>query len=128
MTSGVTGLSETGSIRNATGGYGVSDGESITYYYAYTGSSSSVMKRLKSGESTTPLFGEVKFANIVENEDIENKEFEIQITTYAIQADNIAGDLEATPPNIWKMLSQNLPDTAKDAEDPSTDILKDVSP
>ena len=126
VTSGITGGSSVGSgasdqvkITNAKGSYGVYTAPgtanggvgNIKYLYAYTGGSSSAMKKLQPKnltdsdgtktvlnpeDYTTPqLFPAVRFINLTENDDaagatiLEGKDLSMPVTAYAIQADFI---------------------------------------
>lgn len=111
---------------------GAKDG-SITYVYAYTGSSRTTCKALEKNESTQELFGSVTFADIVENAGLENEQLKIDITAYAIQSayiqnadsniDGINSAGTSEPCAVWKILRMQKPKSDdRTGEDESTDI------
>ena len=69
-----------------------SNGDSTTYYYAYT-DADNTMKALKPEETTTPVFSSVKFINMTEGE-LEGKDISINVISRGIQTE----DLDLTDP------------------------------
>ncbi len=110
------------SFAGRTGNYGVHTYDSnagtgsVTYVYAYTGTTSSSMEVLSPGEDTPVLFPAVKFVNAIEGQGLEAETPEITVTAYAIQADfinngdsAIDGDITAgqtAPATVWGILEQ----------------------
>ncbi len=90
------------------------------YTYAYTGDSSSTLERVAAGDLSGSLFDSVTFANIVEDQGLENTQKEITVTAFAIQADGLSTD---TPDGAWQIIKNQAP-AADDrtGEDESTDI------
>lgn len=89
---------------------------------------------LKEGETTTPIFSTVKLANFIEDE-IDEETLNINLTSYAIQADNIAGiskdDFDDTMKqdtlnSIYKVyVNQSGTEAEKDADTKNHETLKD---
>lgn len=75
----------------------------VKHLYAYV-EEAGKCKAVKPQEMTTPLFTEVTFANIVENEKIEEQSFDINIQAYGIQTSNLNGGTEDAE-EIWKVIS-----------------------
>lgn len=90
------------------------------YTYAYTGDSAGTLERLPAGNLSESLFDSVTFANIVEDQGLENAKKEITVTAFAIQADDLSTD---TPAGVWQIVKNQAP-AADDrtGEDESTDI------
>lgn len=90
------------------------------YTYAYTGDNAASLERLAAGKLSEALFDSVTFANIVEDQGLENVKKEITVTAYAIQADDLSTD---TPAGVWQIIKNQAP-AADDrtGEDESTDI------
>ena len=63
-----------------------SNGDSTTYYYAYT-DADNTMKALKPEETTTPVFSSVKFINMTEGE-LEGKDISINVISRGIQTED----------------------------------------
>ena len=95
-------------------------GDLNVYTYAYTGDGAGALERLPAGERSVSLFDSVTFANIVEDQGLENVQKEIIVTAYAIQADDLSAD---TPEGVWQIIKNQAP-AADDrtGEDESTDI------
>lgn len=114
VTSGVTGGS-TINVANKTGTYGVHNYNTttkkgtITYIYAYTGSSAASMEAVAAPTtstpkpSTTPVFSTVKFVNAIENQSLENSTQDITVKAYAIQSDFVNGGVTA-PAAVWQVV------------------------
>lgn len=90
--------------------------KTYTYVYAYTGSNSAVtMAPLEAGKTTPTVFDHVRFANVVEGQDLEKKELEIVINAYGIQTDNLYDsdndingnndDGVVSPSDVWSVLT-----------------------
>lgn len=66
-----------------------SDG-TITYVYGYVGDNSdNQMEALSPSDTTPPLFTHVRFANVVEDQGLENTKLDTIINAYATQTTNI---------------------------------------
>ncbi len=92
----------------------------ITHLYAY--GSGQAMTALPADQTTPSLFDTVKFANIVEDQELEGTELSIIINSYAIQTENISNGTTA-PEAVWGVLSSQTPSTDVDGtEDAVTDI------
>ena len=77
----------------------------IEYIYAY-GSNSEMTKLAK--DATTPaLFNKVQFANVQEGWGIEEKEYSVEVTGYAIQTENLTSSNTTSPTGVWAVLSAN---------------------
>ena len=78
------------------------------------------LEKLAAGNLSEALFDSVTFANIVEDQGLENTKKEITVTAYAIQADDLSTD---TPAGVWQIIKNQAP-AADDrtGEDESTDI------
>lgn len=75
------------------------------YVFAYVGDSNK-LAALKPGETTTVLFkdNKVHLINIVEGQGIKEKQFNIPVTAYAIQADDITETDSDDPITVWNVL------------------------
>lgn len=92
----------------------------ITHTYAY--GTDSAMTALAKNATTPTLFDKVKFANIVEDQNLEGTSLDIVINAYAIQTGNINGGKTA-PADVWSVLMNQLPTTDVGvSEDVNTDI------
>lgn len=77
----------------------------IEYIYAY-GSNSEMTKLAK--DATTPaLFNKVQFANIQEGWGIEEQQYSVEVTGYAIQTENLTSSNAKDPAGVWAVLSAN---------------------
>ena len=73
--------------------------------YAY--GTSSAMTPLAAGASTTtPLFSKIKFANVQEGWSIEGQTYNVEVTGYAIQTENLNNGV-TSPSDVWNVLSAN---------------------
>lgn len=70
-----------------------------TYIYAY--GTESELTALEAGKNTPALFNSVTFVNAVEGQNLENSTQSIEISAYAIQADNMDSDLPIT---VWNII------------------------
>jgi hypothetical protein len=76
------------------------------YVYAYA-TSSTALTKLTAGSSTVELFNKVRFANVQENWGIESQSYNVIVTGYAIQTENLKGKTNPTPTEAWNVLSAN---------------------
>lgn len=85
----------------------VNDGEgnqeAVKYLYSYADERKSCVAVLP-GESTTPLFQNVTFVNLMEGQGLDNQPLEIDINAYAIQTSNLDGGTTDAS-NIWKIIT-----------------------
>ena len=96
------------------------DGALNVYTYAYTGGSAASLERLAAGDLSEALFDSVTFANIVEDQGLENVNKDITVTAFAIQADDLSAD---TPDAVWQIIKNQAPASDdRTGEDESTDI------
>lgn len=78
----------------------------VLYTYAYA--KNDAMTALAKDQTTTPLFESVKFANIVEDQNMENTQVDIVIKAYGIQTTNINGGKTA-PADVWTVVTNQAP-------------------
>ena len=85
----------------------VNDGEgnqvAVKHLYAYANERKSCVAVLP-GASTTPLFQNVTFINLMEGQGVDNQPLEIDINAYAIQTSNLDGGTSDAS-NIWRIIS-----------------------
>lgn len=85
----------------------VNDGEgnqvAVKHLYAYANERKSCVAVLP-GASTTPLFQNVTFVNLMEGQGVDNQPLEIDINAYAIQTSNLDGGTNDAA-NIWKIIT-----------------------
>lgn len=75
------------------------------YVYAY--GTETEMEALAVGASTTnPLFSKIKFANVQEGWNIEEHPYDVVVTGYAIQTENLNGG-KVKPSDVWDVLKAN---------------------
>ena len=79
----------------------------VTHLYAY-GTNTACTKLAKETGVTPKLFETVKFANVIEGQNLENTTLEIPVTSYAIQTEDINGGKTA-PADVWSVLNTQLP-------------------
>lgn len=92
----------------------------VTHLYAY--GSNSAMTALAKDAITPTLFDSVTFANVVEDQMLEESTQNIVINAYGIQTENINGGKTA-PMDVWTVVNNQGPTTAvTGSEDPKTDI------
>ena len=109
--------------------------KTVTHLYAYTGESVSMMAPLAVDASTPALFDYVRFANVVEDQKIESKSFNVVIDAFGIQTTNLNDgktaldgsntDGVSTPKEVWNILKTQNPSVEVSVnEDIHTDIKK----
>lgn len=85
----------------------VNDGEgnqvAVKHLYAYANERKSCVS-VAPGESTTPLFQNVTFVNLMEGQGVDKQPLEIDIDAYAIQTSNLDGGTNDAA-NIWKIIT-----------------------
>ena len=85
----------------------VNDGEgnqvAVKHLYAYANERKSCVS-VPPGESTTPLFQNVTFVNLMEGQGVDKQPLEIDIDAYAIQTSNLDGGTNDAA-NIWKIIT-----------------------
>ena len=110
-----------------------SSSKTVTHLYAYTGETADSMKALAVNSSTPSLFYWVRFANIVEDQNLETTTQNIVIEAYGIQTQNIKdekGNLDGDnddgktlPLDVWKVIENQNPSLQSPVtEDINTDI------
>ena len=110
-----------------------SSSKTVTHLYAYTGNTSDSMKALAVNSSTPALFDWVRFANIVEDQNLETTTQNIVIEAYGIQTQNIKdekgnldgdnNDGKTLPLDVWKVIENQNPSLQNTVtEDINTDI------
>ena len=91
--------------------------KTVSYLYAY--GTSEAMTVLAPGTSTNPVFDQVKFANVIEDESLEKTSYEILVNAYGIQVINVDdgkvvvdgdnADGKVSPTEVWTVvLSQDF--------------------
>ena len=112
-----------------------SNAKTITHLYAYTGGQPSTMESLAVNASTPKLFDYVRFANIVEDQQIEAATLNIVVDAFAIQTTNLNdgkttfdgdnSDGTVTPMEVWSILEKQSPSLeVSENEEIHTDIKK----
>ena len=107
--------------------------QTVTHLYAYTGETADSMKALSVNSSTPSLFDWVRFANIVEDQNLETTTQNIVIEAYGIQTQNIADDKvdidgnnndgKTLPIDVWAVIENQDPSLQSPVtEDINTDI------
>lgn len=107
------------------------DSKTITHLYAY--GTAEKLTVLAKDASTPAIFNAVKFANVVEDYDLEGSTQNIVLNAYAIQTANLNnGDTiidgtntegKSAPAEVWEIIKNHNPSTDVGvAEDPNTDI------
>ena len=110
-----------------------SSSKTVTHLYAYTVNTSDSMKALAVNSSTPALFDWVRFANIVEDQNLETTTQNIVIEAYGIQTQNIKdekgnldgdnNDGKTLPLDVWKVIQNQNPSLQSPVtEDINTDI------
>ena len=110
-----------------------SSSKTVTHLYAYTGETADSMKALAVNSSTPSLFDWVRFANIVEDQNLETTTQNIVIEAYGIQTQNIKdekgnldgdnNDGKTLPLDVWKVIENQNPSLLNTVtEDINTDI------
>lgn len=113
------------------------DANENRYVYAYVGTDKATMEALAANATTPALFTHVRFANVVEDQKLEDQNLDILINTYAIQTDNLNdndttidgnnSDGVTSPAEVWKVMKTQSSNTAlndKTGENTKTDIYK----
>ena len=127
-------LASTSAIAKATAAAGYVDttAKTVSYAYAYTGSSAAALEKVAAGDTTENVFPAVKLINVAEDT-IEETAPSVTVTAYAIQADMINnGDttVDGTnasgkndPASVWAIIQASQPETDdQTGEDTATDI------
>lgn len=84
--------------------------KTVTYLYVYGTVEACTELEV---EGTTPaLFHTVKFANVVEDQELEGEKLEIVVSAYGVQTSNINGG-QTAPADVWMVLENQLPSTDK---------------
>lgn len=88
--------------------------KTVTHLYAYVGNDATSMQALAVGATTPTLFDWVRFANIVEDQNIEGTTLDIVINAYGIQTTNLNDGKTAldgdntdgvtSPQKVWDVL------------------------
>lgn len=94
-----------------------SDEEFNLYTYVYGTGANAKPTPLAKDATTPTLFDHIKFANVVEDEGLEGKQLDVEVTTYAIQTnyltdgDNNGEDNSSatTAAKIWEILKNQGP-------------------
>lgn len=105
--------------------------QTYTYVYGYTNVDASAMEPLAAGATTPALYDYVRFANVIEDEGLEETELDIIINGYAIQTLNLNDndndvdgendDGRRSPADVWAVVSNQAPSTAMGSENANTD-------
>lgn len=107
--------------------------KTITHLYAYTGDYSTRMEALEVESVTPTLFDHVRFANIVEDQEIEATTLNMVINAYGIQTTNLNDGKEildgnnadgiVSPKAVWEILETQNPSLDMSViEETNTDI------
>lgn len=107
--------------------------KTVTHLYAY--GTKTEMTALQKDAITPSLFDWVRFANVIEDENLEGTVKNIVVNGYGIQTDNINdgktaldginNDGKTSPEEVWAVLKNQAPTTNVAAEeDANTDIKK----
>ena len=75
----------------------------VKYLYSYADERKSCIAVLPE-ESTTPLFQNVTFVNLMEGQGVDGQQLEIDINAYAIQTSSLDGGTTDAM-NIWKIIT-----------------------
>ena len=82
---------------------------------------------LEAGRSTPTLFDSVTVANIVEDQGVEGTSPQIVVNGYGIQTNNIGTNDTTKPSEVWAVIANQNPSTAKSDENTNTDIIESGS-
>lgn len=104
--------------------------KTVTHLYAY--GTETAMTALNAAATTPTLFDYVKFANVVEDQGLEESTQHVVVNAYGIQTNGITdatlngqNDGINSPAEVWSVLSTQAPATADKAnEEVNTDIIK----
>lgn len=117
--------------------YPVMDEETGTATHLYAYGSATEMKALtKADVQTSTLFDHIRFANVVEDEGLEETDLEVVVNAYAIQTTNINdgktdldgdnADGQTAPAAVWAVLDTQAPTTnVTNPENVKTDVKED---
>lgn len=104
--------------------------KTVTHLYAY--GTAEVMTALIKDATTPALFDYVRFANVVEDQEIETKTLNVVVNAYGIQTTNINdgdatidgvnNDGKTAPEAVWSVIANQAPSTAAGNEAVNTDI------
>lgn len=109
--------------------------KTVTHLYAYTGDYVTTMEPLAVDETTPTLFDHVRFANIVEDQQIEATTLNIIVDAFGIQTTNLNdgkasldgdnGDGVVSPQEVWAIIENQNPSLEVSVnEEVYTDIKK----
>lgn len=84
--------------------------KTVTHLYAY--GTSDKCAALKAGEKTGSLFSTVTFANIVEDQNLEETTLNIIINAYGIQTTDVNGG-SSNPDVLWSVIQKQSPSMSK---------------
>ena len=103
------------------------DDGTVVHLYAY--GTKTVMTALAADATTAPVFNKVRFANVVEDQGLEQTDLDIVVSAYGIQTTNINDaigtgnvDGKTAPTDVWTVVQNANPSTDTAAEDAVTDI------
>ena len=84
-----------------------SDTENYTTYVFAYGSGTACAELAAGATTAKPVFESVTFANVIENQGLENSDLSIKVNGFAIQKDNIANNSSGavTPAAVWAVLN-----------------------
>lgn len=105
--------------------------KTVTHLYAY--GTADAMTALVKDNETSAVFDYVRFANIVEDQQLEATSLEVMVNAYAIQTANLNDGKDAldgnnadgvtAPDAVWAVVSAQIPATAVEGtEEVNTDI------
>lgn len=103
-------------------GIGTKDEEDKTVTHRYVYGTAEACTALGKNATTPALFDSVTFANVVEDQNLEDSMQNIIINAYGIQTTDLNGDKTA-PDDVWAVLNNQLPTTdVTETEAANTDI------
>ncbi|MBR3276652.1 MAG: SipW-dependent-type signal peptide-containing protein [Eubacterium sp.] len=94
--------------------------KTVTHRYVY--GTSTQCTALAKDARTPSLFDSVKFVNAIEDQGLEEASYDIVLNAYGIQTSNVNGGT-VKPLEVWSVIANQDPSTAKEAEQVNTDIL-----
>ena len=103
--------------------------------YAYVGEDTKTMVAVAAGDTTGTLFDWIKFANVVEDQNLETKTLNVVVNAYGIQTTNINdvkdaldgnnADGKVAPQDVWDVLETQNPSLEVTVDEAvNTDIKK----
>lgn len=109
--------------------------KTVTHLYAYVGEDTKTMEAVAAGDTTGTLFDWIKFANVVEDQNLETKTLNVVVNAYGIQTTNINDGKEAldgnnadgkvAPQDVWDVLETQNPSLEVTVDEAvNTDIKK----